>query len=210
MNLSILAIIFLNMKIKRMIRGFTLIELLVVITIIGILATGAVSVYTSQIQKSRDSVRLTDVKAVQWGIEQFYQDKWEYPDALDFSWVTAYVPKLPQDPKSANASANSVFDYLYNVSPDWNTIPAQEYEVSTTFEQQGNIDFKAKTDWWDDNNRLEVWINVSDLTQSTLWATWNKWILSSINKYQCINKAASAVWVCATKSVAWDPMLIRN
>jgi len=53
------------MKMKNIMKGFTLIELLVVITIIGILATGAVSVYTSQIQKSRDSVRLTDVKALQ-------------------------------------------------------------------------------------------------------------------------------------------------
>jgi prepilin-type N-terminal cleavage/methylation domain-containing protein len=52
------------MKLQRTKLGFTLIELLVVITIIGILATGAVSVYTSQIQKARDSVRLTDVTAL--------------------------------------------------------------------------------------------------------------------------------------------------
>ncbi|MDR1945201.1 MAG: type II secretion system GspH family protein, partial [Candidatus Peribacteria bacterium] len=37
--------------------AFTLIELLVVITIIGILAVGSVTVYTSQIQKARDSSR---------------------------------------------------------------------------------------------------------------------------------------------------------
>jgi len=29
------------------------------------------------------------------------------------------------------------------MSEDSNTIPNQEYEVSTTFEQQGNIDKKA-------------------------------------------------------------------
>ncbi|MBT3853721.1 hypothetical protein HOF65_07305 [bacterium] len=46
---------------------------------------------------------------------------------------------MPQDPKSGNASANSVFDYLYNVSDDSNSIPAQEYEVSTHFEQSGSI-----------------------------------------------------------------------
>jgi prepilin-type N-terminal cleavage/methylation domain-containing protein len=45
-------------------KAFTLIELLVVITIIGILATGAVATYTSQIQKSRDSTRLTDLSAL--------------------------------------------------------------------------------------------------------------------------------------------------
>jgi len=44
--------------------AFTLIELLVVITIIGILATGATTVYTSQIQKARDATRLTDINAI--------------------------------------------------------------------------------------------------------------------------------------------------
>ncbi|MBT3853722.1 prepilin-type N-terminal cleavage/methylation domain-containing protein [bacterium] len=62
------------MKLQRTKLGFTLIELLVVITIIGILATGATSVYTSQIQKARDSTRITDIKAVQSGVEQEYQD----------------------------------------------------------------------------------------------------------------------------------------
>lgn len=53
-----------NMKISVQ-KGFTLIELLVVITIIGILATGAVTVYTSQIQKARDTTRISDIKAIQ-------------------------------------------------------------------------------------------------------------------------------------------------
>jgi general secretion pathway protein G len=60
-------------------KGFTLIELLVVITIIGILATGAVTTFTSQIQKARDTTRISDVKALQSGIEQFYQDTSAYP-----------------------------------------------------------------------------------------------------------------------------------
>ena len=61
-------------------RGFTLIELLVVITIIGILATGGVVTYTSQIQKARDTTRLSDVKALQGGIEQTFGDISVYPE----------------------------------------------------------------------------------------------------------------------------------
>jgi general secretion pathway protein G len=68
-----------KLQTQRKFLGFTLIELLVVITIIGILATGATTVYTSQIQKARDTTRINDVKALQSGIEQFYQDKAEYP-----------------------------------------------------------------------------------------------------------------------------------
>jgi prepilin-type N-terminal cleavage/methylation domain-containing protein len=53
------------MKLQNTKLGFTLIELLVVITIIGILATGATSIYTSQIQKARDSTRITSISAIQ-------------------------------------------------------------------------------------------------------------------------------------------------
>ena len=64
---------------KMLQKGFTLIELLVVITIIGILATGAVTVYTSQMVKARDSTRLSDTSALQGAIEQAYLSNYEYP-----------------------------------------------------------------------------------------------------------------------------------
>ena len=156
------------MKIISTKKAFTLIELLVVITIMGILATGATTIYTSQIQKARDSTRLTDIKALQGWVEQFYQDEWSYPDDTNFDDVIVYVPKLPTDPKSWQASWTSVFEYLYNVSADDNFINAQEYEISTHFEQAWNITWKAATDWWGDDARMEIWINVGDETgQST-------------------------------------------
>ncbi len=192
------------MKLQRTKLGFTLIELLVVITIIGILATGATSVYTSQIQKARDSTRITDIKAVQSGVEQEYQDAWEYPDATTFSNVEAYVPKMPQDPKSGNASANSVFDYLYNVSDDSNSIPAQEYEVSTHFEQSGSISWKAATDWWNDPVRLEIWINVTDTDHNTV-VSLAAWLAATVVLYDCVN-ATWTEWACAAAS----PMVIKN
>jgi len=102
---------------KNTTRGFTLIELLVVITIIGILATGATTIYTAQIQKARDTTRIGDLKALQNGVEQVYQDSSIFPTALTFSTggtvagqvvigVTAYVPRLPADPKM-NQSCNN-------------------------------------------------------------------------------------------------------
>lgn len=106
-------------------KGFTLIELLVVITIIGILATGAVSVYTSQIQKARDTTRISDVKALQGGIEQYYQDMAEYPQGGD-NWLTNatatdvqdYVRSLAQDPKDDQNCNNSKCGYAYMVGDD--------------------------------------------------------------------------------------------
>ena len=200
------------MKLQRIKLGFTLIELLVVITIIGILATGAVSIYTSQIQKARDSVRLTDVKALQWGIEQFYQDDWTYPVSTTFSGVLAYVPNLPSDPKSGNTTASSTFEYLYNASEDANQIPLQEYEISNTFEQDGNMTWKAANvhDSWNDPFRLESWINVSDAGTDEKHPTASIGIATDA-LYICITPgSAAASGLCSTADGSTvNPMLIK-
>lgn len=93
---------------KMLQKGFTLIELLVVITIIGILATGAVTVYTSQMTKARDSTRLSDVKALQGAIEQSYLENYVYPNiGTGFTTdVTAYMARLPSDPRSSSLSSS--------------------------------------------------------------------------------------------------------
>lgn len=196
------------MKIQNIKKGFTLIELLVVITIIGILATWATTVYTSQIQKARDSTRITDIEAVKWWVEQFYQDRWEYPVkwVATFSWVTAYVPRLPKDPKSLQASAQSVFDYLYSVSPDSNSVINQEFEISTHFEQSWNITNRAAdaTDWWNDPVRLEMWINLKNTAHNTTVAI-TTWIPSTVATMTCV----SAAWAATSPCTAATPMIIR-
>ena len=154
-------------------KAFTLIELLVVITIIWILATGAISVYTSQIQKARDTTRINDVKALQWGIEQFYQDNTVYPRWWeDFSvanqWVQSYVPKLAQDPKYNQTCIGSRCGYIYAVWTDANWIERGAYEISTAFENKWNHDNKAKNDSdnWNDTERLELWLRQDNLNTS--------------------------------------------
>lgn len=168
-------------------KGFTLIELLVVITIIGILATGAVQVFTSQIQKARDATRISDITALRWGLEQAYQWSWSYPDKPDIGTeVSVFVPRLPTDPKSTEWSNNSVFDYLYNVGSDTNGIQNQIFEISTHLENASNIENQAETDGWQDDFRLEFWISVDTLVTSVN-ATSTTWILSSVVTWTCIS-----------------------
>jgi len=180
MNSYILAIIFLNMKMKSIIKGFTLIELLVVITIIGILATWAVTIYTAQIQKARDTTRINDVKALQSSIEQVYQDASTYPQSNEFGsgWVTNvknYMEKVPSDPKSKQAcSWNTPCDYLYIVADDANSIALWVYELSTWFESDWNIRTKAKTNG-NDPKRFEVWLTVNTLVTSNSWSIKSVW-----------------------------------
>lgn len=199
------------MKLKNTRLGFTLIELLVVITIIGILATGAVSVYTSQIQKARDSVRLTDVTAVKAGVEQFYQDKAEYPHSsnlaasitagLAFEGIKIYTPKLPQDPKSSNLRVWAAFDYIYTVWSDVNWISWQDFEVSTTFENQWNVENKAVWDWWNDAIRLELWIDLANNNTDVTAA-----IAPTVTAMQCV-----VVWWTTTAcTTEWTRLVIRK
>lgn len=201
-------------------KGFTLIELLVVITIIWILATWATATYTSQIQKARDTTRVNDMKALQSWIEQLYQDSWTYPNAwavISSGWpafvdVKKYTPKLPKDPKTWQKSNDSSFDYSYSVASDSNGIWFQIYEVSTHFENSGNISSKAASDWWSNNFRLELWISLgtlsSQVNRAWLWASWVD--TASSPTYICENSSlnpaaatATTVWTCPTAWVSW-------
>jgi len=69
-------------------QWFTLIELLVVITIIGILATSGVGIYTTQMQWARDSVRVQNMKLLETSLHQYYSDNSKYPPITNASWAT--------------------------------------------------------------------------------------------------------------------------
>ncbi len=185
-------------------KGFTLIELLVVITIIGILATGAVQTFTSQIQKARDTTRVSDITALRGGLEQFYQDGGEYPDkGTAFSGVTLYVPKLPTDPKSEQSSGTSTFEYAYNVSADSNSIDNQEFEISAHFENGANTTAKAGTDGGDDPVRLEFWIDVNDTTEKPTVIAWED---TTADLYECVTPSG---WAWADCDEEDNPMIIK-
>ncbi len=193
------------MELQRKKLGFTLIELLVVITIIGILATWSVSVFTSQIQKARDSTRLTDVGAVRAWLEQFYQDNAEYPYSSNvwdyaFGGIIIYTPKLPEDPKSWTTKESSSFEYIYTVSQDSNQVSGQVFEVSVTFENQWNTDKKAFVDGWDDPYRYELWL---DLTQKTN-------VKGVIPKATLAMDCVTEDWWPATCATSGTRLLIKN
>ncbi len=176
-------------------KGFTLIELLVVITIIGILATGASAVYTSQIQKARDSTRVSDTNALKWWVEQLFQDIWEYPEVnsavagftpvcdwtnndntrIDCVVTKWYISKLPKDPKTKQPANWSALDYTYAVAPLDNVV-RQQYEISYWVESGWNLTSKASNavDNWNDANRVELWVVWAWLntTVVTSWAAW--------------------------------------
>jgi len=175
-----------NLKSKL---GFTLIELLVVITIIGILATGAVSVFTTQIQKARDSTRLTDWNALRSSIEQYYQDLTEYPTwgkgflSGATTTIQTYLPKLPRDPKDGQSCNGSTeCGYAYMVSDDSNGITAWAYELSIGFENSANKEQKAAKDGGNDPLRFELSIWTMNLdTAKPSSGNWGTTALNNTN-----------------------------
>jgi len=158
-------------SIKR--SGFTLIELLVVITIIGILATGATTVYTSQIQRARDTTRVNDLKSLQSAIQQVYQQDNEFPGATTFeSDVSVYMSVIPKDKKHGqtcnNTGGATDCAYTYRTAQDANGIDFGFYEVSTGFESTGNINNQAANtaDNGNDGARLELGVGMATVDSS--------------------------------------------
>ena len=67
------------MRLKTKNKGFTLIELLVVVAIIGLLSTMAVVALNGARRKSRDAIRVNDIKQIQTALEMYQMDQGHYP-----------------------------------------------------------------------------------------------------------------------------------
>jgi hypothetical protein len=140
------------------------------------------------------------MKALQSGIEQVYQDNSEYPhsdEILQWSawvtWLLTYVESIPADPKH-DQPCNDWWNqlnltdcaYTYITWPDNNSILFGEYEISTGFESEWNVDKKAAIDWgWliDELTRYELWIDVanndSGISSVTITGVW-KWACNTV------------------------------
>ncbi len=134
-------------------KGFTLIELLVVITIIWILATSWVAIYSTNIQWARDVTRISDMKLLEWALTQVYSDDTDYPLQAAFTTsIEPFLSKELEDPKKwksicsiATAANDQDCEWRYTEFT-WN----QSYKLSVLFEKEKNVSIKATKDWWTD------------------------------------------------------------
>lgn len=89
-----------------------MLELLIVIAIIGILVSMGTVAYSSAQKRARDSKRISDMKAIQSGLEQYYADNNAYPAAgancNPNVGSVVYMPAgVPTDPKPGQSYAPS-------------------------------------------------------------------------------------------------------
>ena len=137
-------------------------------------------IYSSQLDKARDSVRITNIMNLRSAIEQSYQDNGEYPVQENFTeQLSPYIVSIPKDP-SGNIEINTCkFGYIYEVWADDNGIENQIYKLSTCLESGSNKD-KAQNDRGNDELRYEVWIRISD------WIYNEKFYINDIQTWEVI------------------------
>jgi len=116
-------------------RGFSLIELLVVISIIGTLSTLAVVSFTNSRSKGRDTVRFSNVRAIQEAVELYIENNSLSPDPPEETWTSLESlvgfsmegGALPLDPKSSEG-----YPYIYCHS-------GHEYLIAAVLENNQEI-----------------------------------------------------------------------
>lgn len=79
-------------------RGFTMVELVIVISIILILISIAVPVYTRSITRAKEAVLHDQLFTMRQMIDEYTMDKQQAPQSLDDLVSEGYMREIPKDP----------------------------------------------------------------------------------------------------------------
>ena len=96
--------------------GWTLVELLVVLSLVAVLASMAMSSYSTAVTRSREAVLKEDLFRMRDAIDQYFADRNEYPEGLQSLVVAGYLRTIPDDPFTGSNTS-------------WQSVPA-EYDPS--------------------------------------------------------------------------------
>ena len=90
-------------RVRRSSRGFTLIEMMVVISLILILVSVAVPIYSQSIRRAKEAVLRQDLFTLRQVISQYTLDKQKAPQSLDDVIAAGYLKVIPPDPTTGSA-----------------------------------------------------------------------------------------------------------
>jgi general secretion pathway protein G len=83
---------------RRRLRGFTFVELMVVITIIVILISMAIPIYSRSIARAKESVLKNNLFTLRTVIDNYTYDKQKAPQSLQDLVTDGYLREIPMDP----------------------------------------------------------------------------------------------------------------
>ena len=86
----------------RRVLGFTFVELMVVITIIVILISMAIPIYSRSITRAKESVLKNNLFTLRTVIDNYTYDKQKAPQALQDLVSDGYLREIPMDPITAS------------------------------------------------------------------------------------------------------------
>ena len=143
-------------KAKRSCKGFTLIELMVAISVVAVLATVGMLIYSSVQKSARISKRLQDLDALKTAIETYKSATGSYPVSAtahasvdcDSSaaalavLVPDYMTTLPNDPSGGE---NNCYLYASNVT----TGTASDYKIRTNNAEMTHAEYNNQQNYID-------------------------------------------------------------
>ncbi len=127
--------------------GFTLIEMLIAVSLIGILSTIGLTMYSQGQKLARDTKRKQDLKEIKTALNLYFQDTRTFPQATTWvnsfnggTWIPGltnnYIDRIPQDPRKAAAtctvhttSSCYLYGYLTLNSTNTNCPPSTQHFV---------------------------------------------------------------------------------
>jgi len=124
--------------------GFTLIELMIVMSLIVILASIGLTLYTNSVIRAKESVLKEDLFRMRDAIDQYYADKGKYPVTLDSLVSEKYLRSLPVDPFTN--SADTWRSIQSEPDPTNPTAEPGVYDVRSGSDQKA-IDGTNYADW---------------------------------------------------------------
>lgn len=83
-------------------RGFTLIELMIAMTVISILMSVAMPMYTKSLMRSKETILRQNLFTMRTVIDEFTYDKGKAPQSLEDLVQAGYLRKVPIDPMTGN------------------------------------------------------------------------------------------------------------
>ncbi len=116
----------------RRLRGFTFVELMVVITIIVILVTMAIPIYSNTIRRSKESVLQNNLFTMRTVIDNYTYDKTKAPQSLQDLVSAGYLKEIPYDPMTGS-------------NQTWRTIQ-EEASNAVSQSEPGIFDVKSGSD----------------------------------------------------------------